>query len=276
MKIAIVTDSTSDISEEEAKQHQITVIPAILVIEGKEYLDGKSISREEYYSQLPELNPPPTTSAPSTGMFKEAYQNLFNNGFDHIFSIHVASTLSGIFNAAKVAADSFGDRITVIDSGQLTLGLGFQVLSAARAALEGSIDHVAEAIHQVKERIQVIAMIDTLDQLKRSGRVSWLRSSLGSLLRIKLFLEVKDGNVLRLGEARTRKKAMQRLSEILESIGPLEELAIVHTNALSDANKMAQDFLSQVNSTPLIRNVTTVIGTHVGVNAVGFIALRAK
>jgi DegV family protein with EDD domain len=119
-------------------------------------------------------------------------------------------------------------------------------------------------------------MLDTLEQLKRSGRVSWLKSSLGSLLKIKLFLEVQEGSVMRLGEARTRGKAIQRLHEMLSEIGPLEQLAVLHTNALEDANKIAETFISQVSSAPLIRNVTTVIGTHVGVNALGFVVLRAK
>lgn len=277
MKIAIVTDSTADISDQEAEEHQITVVPAILVVEGKEYLDGKGMSREEYYEKMTTLNPPPTTSAPSSGMFADAYKKLFEQGFDHIVSIHVASTLSGIVNAAKVAGDSFGkNRVTIVDSGQLSLGIGFQVLAAAKAAIEGQVENVIRAIEEVRGRIQVIAMLDTLDQLKRSGRVSWLKSSLGSLLRIKLFVEVKEGSVLRLGEARTRGKAIDRLYEMLKEAGPLEQLAVLHTNALEDATKMAEAFLSQVESAPLIRNVTTVIGTHVGVKALGFVAVRAK
>ena len=277
MKIAIVTDSTADISEEEMQAHQITVVPAILVVEGKEYLDGKGMSREEYYEKMPVLNPPPTTSAPSSGMFAEAYKNLFQKGYDHIISIHVASTLSGLINAAGVAADSFGkDRITVVDSGQLSMGIGFQVLEAAKAAVSGQIDDVLNTIEDVTNRIQVIAMLDSLDQLRKSGRVSWMKSSLGALLRIKLFVEVKEGGVLRLGEARTRTKGLARLYEMLKDIGPVDQLSVLHTNALEDANKMAEHFAGQSNSTPVVRNVTTVIGTHVGVNGVGFATLRKK
>ncbi|HKJ27055.1 MAG TPA: DegV family protein, partial [Anaerolineales bacterium] len=233
MKIAVVTDSTADLSDQETQENKITVVPAILVVDGKEFLDGKGMSREDYYDMMPTLTPPPTTSAPSSGMFADAYQNLFQNGVDHIVSIHVASTLSGIVNAAKVAADSFGEeRVTLIDSGQLSMGLGFQVLAAAKAALEGQVESVLDAIEDLRSRIQVIAMIDSLEQLKKSGRVSWLKSSLGSLLRIKLFLEVAEGSVLRLGEARTRGKAIQRMVEMLQSVGPLEQLAVLHTNAL--------------------------------------------
>lgn len=277
MKIAIVTDSTADISEEEMKENQITVVPAILVVEGKEYLDGKGMSREEYYKKMTILNPSPTTSAPSAGMFAQAYKALFQKGVEHIVSIHVASTLSGIVNAAKVAADNFGkDRVTVVDSGQLSMGIGFQVLEAAKAALNGSVEAVLKTIEDVSSRVQVIAMLDTLDQLKKSGRVTWLKSSLGALLKIKLFVQVKDSQVLRLGEARTRKKGIERLYDILASAGPLEQLSVLHTNAPEDAAQIQAQFAGQVASPITVRNVTTVIGTHVGVNALGFVALRKK
>ena len=155
-------------------------------------LDGESITREEYYTQLPTLTPPPTTSAPFSGMFMETYQKLFEQGYQKIFSIHVAAPLSGIFNAARVAAKDFNGRVQVVDSGQLSMGIGFQVLAAAQAATKGSMEQVKSAIDSVQKRVKVLAMLDTLDQLKRSGRVSWMRAGIGSMLRIKLFLEVKD------------------------------------------------------------------------------------
>lgn len=275
-KIAIVTDSTSDIPESLAQELGISIVPAILILNGKEHLDGETITREEYYDRLPTLWPPPTTSAPSSGMFAQMYQDLFQKGYDAICSVHAASTLSGIYNAARVAAEGFKDRVSVIDSGQISMGLGFQAIGAARTAAEGSLDRVVEAIASVRRRIRVIAMLDTLDQLKRSGRVSWVRSSLGSLLRIKLFLEVQEGNVLRLGEARTRSKGILRLAEMLQELGPLEYLAVLHTNALEDASQFADNFSALVPEMPLVRNVTTVIGTHVGVRGLGFVAVTAE
>ncbi len=273
-KIAIVTDSTGDIPAQTAEELNISVIPAILIIDGKEYLDGLSITREEYYAQLPELSPLPTTSAPSSGMFAEVYERLFQAGYDKICSVHCASTLSGIFNAARVAAENFDSRVHVVDTGQLSLGLGFQAIGAAQAAAQGSIEFVLDAIGSIRQRLKLIAMLDTLDQLKRSGRVSWVRSSLGSLLKVRLFLEVQDGKVLRLGETRTRTKGIHRLAEMLTEVGPVEQLAILHTNALEEATAFAEQFKTLVPSMPLIRNVTTVIGTHVGVNGLGFAAVK--
>lgn len=276
MKIAIVTDSTSDLPPELAEHHHISVVPAILILNGQQYLDGESITREEYYDQLPGLTPPPTTAAPSSGMFDQLYKKLFAAGYEQICSIHAASKLSGIYTAARVAAEGFGDRIRVVDSGQISLGLGFQALEAARTAMGGSLGAVLETIESVQRRLRVVAMLDTLDQLKRSGRVSWVRHGIGSLLRIKLFLEVKQGDVLRLGETRTRSKGTERLAEILAECGPLEQLAILHTNALTEAEQLAARFASLVPAPPMIRNVTTVIGTHVGVRGLGFALVQAQ
>lgn len=273
-KIAIVTDSTADIPTQIYDDLNIAVIPSILVIQGKEYLDGKSITREEYYTQLPTLTPPPTTSAPSSGMFHETYEKLIRQGYEKICSIHVASQLSGIFNAARIAARDFNGKVVVVDSGQLSMGIGFQVIAAAQAAVEGSMSVVMEAVRNVQARVKVLAMLDTLDQLRRSGRVSWMRANIGSLLRIKLFLEVKEGEVLRLGEARTRSKGIERLTEMLYELGPLEQIAVLHTNALEDATCLAEQFAHLVTQPIMIRNVTTVIGTHVGVNALGLAAVR--
>ncbi len=276
MNIAIVTDSTSDLSEDEARQHNIPVIPAILVLNGQQYLDGQGISRGDFYRQLPTQTPPPTTASPSSGMFSEVYRSLFDQGVEQIVSIHIASTISGIVNAAKVAAEHFGDRVRVVDSGQLSMGLGYQALAAARAAVSGSLEQVYEAIESVQQRLTLVAMLDTLEQLKRSGRVSWLRSNLGAILRVKLFVGVKDGSILRLGETRTRNKGILRLCEMLEALGPLEQLTIGHTNALQEATELAEKFAPQVNTPPLIRNVTTVIGTHIGVRGLGFIAVKSE
>jgi DegV family protein with EDD domain len=280
VKLAIVTDSTADISEQEARVNNISIIPAILVVGGKEYEDGNGMSRETFYNQLPALDPPPTTAAPSIGMFSNLYNKLLNQNFDHIISIHVASTLSSMHDAAKIAAKSFNKAVTVIDSGQLTMGLGFQVIAAAQTAAKNtannSLNSVMETIESIQRRIKVIAMLNTMEQLKRSGRVSWMQAGLGAILQLKLFVELKEGAVLRLGEARTRIKGLDRLAGMLKDTGPLDQLAILHSNSPADAQKLANMFPLPSGKLPSIRNVTTVIGTHVGVNAVGFAAVRAQ
>jgi DegV family protein with EDD domain len=270
MQIAIITDSTSDISPDQAEEHDILVIPTILIIKGEEHMDGKGITREAYYQRLPELDPPPTTAAPSSGTFAEAYEKKLNQGFDHIISIHVASSLSGVYNAAMVGAQSFEDRVTVVDSTNVTLGLGFQAIAASEAAKSGAdLKQILTVIEDTRKRARVIAMLDTLEQLKRSGRVSWARAGLGEILKIKLFVEVKDGQVLRLGQARTRKKGIAQLKQRLLDLGPLERLAMLHTNAEEEARGILESISPQVPYPVGIRNVTTIVGTHVGVKALG-------
>jgi DegV family protein with EDD domain len=280
MKLAVVTDSTSDISTQEAEDHNISIIPAILVVNGKEYEDGKGMSRETFYDQLSDLNPPPTTAAPSIGMFSKVYQDLLNQNYDHIISIHAAESLSSLCDTAKTAAQNFGSAISVVNSGQLSMGLGFQVLAAAQAAAKNKVDKnlqpIFDVIESVRRRVRLMAMLDTMEQLRLSGRVSWMQASLGAILRLKLFVELKDGVVTRLGEARTRNKALLRFTDMLKNLGPLEQLSILHTDAYQDAKALAEKFPLPSNDLPTIRDVTTVIGTHVGVKGVGFAAVQAE
>jgi DegV family protein with EDD domain len=274
MKIGIVTDSTADIPVELCEQGNIQVVPAILVIDGQNLEDGSGISRREFYERLPGMRVMPTTSAPSVGAFLRVYERLFNQGFEQIISIHTPAALSGIFNAARLAAQNFGERVHVVDSGQLSLGIGFQALTAAESVAEGaSLEQVLMRLASIRQRVRLMAMLDTLEYVRRSGRVSWARAGIGALLNLKPFLELKDGAVLRLGEARTRRKGIEHLRGILQSLGPLERLAVLHTNAEADAHPFAEVFAPTLARPPLIVNVTTVIGTHIGPNGLGFAAV---
>jgi DegV family protein with EDD domain len=274
MSIAIVTDSTADIPANIVEERNIHVIPAILVIDGKSIEDGHGISRREFYECLPHMEIPPTTATPAMGTFEKCYQQLFEQGFQEIVSVHVSSLLSGITNTAQMAAQAFGKRIRVIDSQSLSMGLGFQVLAAAEAAIKGlSLDKIVQHVDGIRQRLRVFAMLDTLEYVRRSGRVSWARAQLGSLLRIKPFLEVREGKVFNIGQARTRRKGTAHLLEILKSLGELERLAVLHTNAEEDARQFLLTLNPQLSIPALIVNVTTIVGTHVGPNGLGFAAI---
>ena len=269
--IAIVTDSTSDIPDQLAEQFQISIVPNVIVIDGQSVLDGKDISREEYYNRLPTMKVSPTTATSSSGMYQEMYEKLFEKGAETILSIHAPRVLSGIFGAASAAAQAFGDRVRVIDSGQITLGMGYQVLAVAQLALQGaSLDTILALLESVRQRARVIAMLDTLEYVQRSGRVSWARARIGTLLHLKPFVEVRDGQVLSLGETRTRRRGIEHLRELLYRLGPLERLAILHTNAEDDARQFLSSLTMDVPPDPLVVNITTVIGTHTGPNGLGF------
>jgi DegV family protein with EDD domain len=272
MSILVVTDSTSDLPPDLAAAQKVTVIPAILVMGDKSLADGEGISRQEFYEQLPLMKNLPTTAAPASGTFEQTYEKLFSQGASQVLSIHLASALSGILNAAQSAARSFGKRVHVFDSQQVSMGLGFQALAAAEAAAQGlSLEQVLEHVVEFRNRLHLIAMLDSLEYVRRSGRVSWAKASLGSLLQIKPFVGVKEDR-LAAWRAHAR-KGIERLYQMLSELGTLERLAILHTNAEAEARQMLADFIHLTHSAPLLVNVTSVIGTHVGPNALGFVAV---
>lgn len=277
MKIGVVTDSTSDLPQYLIERHDIQVVPSILILEGKEYADGIGISREDFYNRLPALQGKATTAAPSIGDFLTPYQTLFSQGCDQIISIHAAGQLSAIINSARQAAKEFGDKVTVIDSGSLSMGLGFQALAAVEEA-ESGLGSALEALESTKKRLKVYAALDTLEYLKRSGRVPGLVASVGGLLSIKPIIEIKDGEVKPVGVARTTKQNDERVLNLLLEVGEMERLAILHTNAEARAKKLLSELMSRARrSVPreiLFVNVTAVIGTHLGPNAIGFAAVK--
>ena len=275
MQTAVVTDSTADIPPELAHSYAIRIVPNVMIIEGQELEDGRGISRQEFYQRLPYINPPPTTATSSSGTYSMLYKSLFDAGFSEIVSIHASSLLSGIYNAASAAAQMFGGRVRVIDSQQISLGLGFQVLEIAEQLSKGiQTETILAQLTAFRERVHVVAMLDTLEYVRRSGRVSWARAQIGELLQIKPFLEVKNGAILRYGETRTHQKGLERLRRIVNDFGPLERLAILHTNAEAEAREFLASLKLDVRIQPLIVNITTIVGVHVGPNALGVAAVR--
>jgi DegV family protein with EDD domain len=279
MKIGIVTDSTCDIPKYLVDQYELEVIPSVLIIDGKEYADGIGISRQEFYKQLPSFHAAhqPTTAAPSIGDFSARYESLLTGGCDHILSIHAAGALTSILNIAQQAASDFPDRVTCVDSTSLSLGLGFLVLAAAEAA-EMGLQAALDAIKSAHRRLHVSAALDTMEYLKRSGRVPATIAMLGSLLSIKPLIELTNGEVKAIGAVRTTSQANERMLKFLLEGGELEKLAILHTGAEPRAKEFLNELMQRASrSVPrdiLMVNVTTVIGTHIGPNGLGFAAVR--
>lgn len=277
MKLGIVTDSTSDLPNYLIEQHGLEVVPSILILDGKEYADGIGISREDFYNRLPSLHSHVTTASPSIGDFAARYDSLLSRGCDHILSIHAAGTLTTIINSARQAAQDFPDKITLVDSGSLSLGLGFQVLAAAEAAEDG-LQAALEAIESTRKRLSVFAALDTLENLKRSGRVPGVVAQLGGILSIKPMVEIRDGSVKPIGATRTTKQADERMLNLLLEVGEMERLAILHTNAEARAKELLNGIMNRQRiSVPrdiLFVNITVVLGTHLGSNGLGFATVR--
>lgn len=278
MKLGIVTDSTCDLPQSLVEQYELEVIPCVLVIDGKEYIDdGKAFTRAEFYNLLPSLRTQPTTAAPSLGDFSARYDSLLRRGCDHILSIHAAGVLTSILNVARQASKDFPNRVTCVDSTSLSLGVGFQVLAAAEAAEQG-LQAALAAIESTRRNLRVYAALDTVEYLRRSGRVPAAVAMLGSLLNIKPLIELANGEVKAIGAVRTTGQANERLSRFLLDEVPLERLAVLHTSAEPRAREFLGELMQKASqSIPrdiLMLNVTTVIGTHLGPNGLGFASVR--
>jgi DegV family protein with EDD domain len=279
MKLGIVTDSTSDLPADLAQRFGIEVVPSILVIEGRQYADGEGISRNDFYARLPAMIKFPTTAAPSIGEFSARYQKLFALGCDHILSIHAASQLTAICNIARQAAASFSSRITVVDSGSLSMGIGFHALIAAESAESGAdLEAVLASVQAAHRRIRVFAALDTMDYLRRSGRLPAAVTMIGGALNIKPVIELAEGQVKFASVVRTTHQANERLSDFLKAGGlPLERLALMHTGAELRARAFLTQLMDEI-ATDLPReilmvNATPVIGAHLGPNGLGFAAV---
>jgi len=272
MSIKIVTDSTCDLPENIVLGHGITVVPAYINIGDRSYLDGVELSREKFYERLPEYKTPPTTSAPGLGTFVQVYERLAAKGASEILSIHISANLSAISNVARLAAEATEVvPVTVFDPGQLTLGTGLIVQVAAKAAAAGlSMSEIVVLLREKALRTYSFAALDTLEFLRRSGRVSQLQYGLGALLNIKPVLKMHDGEMA-MERVRTRRRSVERLISLVSDLGPLEELALVHTHAPDKAEALYQQayHLFPQGKMPLSAEVTPVIGAHVGPGAVG-------
>ena len=278
-RVRILTDSTSDIPSELAQRLKITVVPAYIQMGNLSYRDeptSTGFSREEFYRQLSSMPDVPTTAVPPAQEFAAAYRDLANEA-EELVVIVVSTTLSGMYNVAHLAAQDVPDvQIYIVDSEQVTMGLGWLVIAAAEAAAEGKGgQEILALIENMKPRVHVYAMLDTLEYLRRSGRVRWARARAAQILRIKPIVEVFLGKVRDIGRVRTRQRAIDHLLDRVRALGPLERLAILHTYSpdletfgrrLADLSKTAQ--LTTVA-------VTTIIGAHVGPKGLGVATVTA-
>lgn len=279
MSIRIVTDSTADLPEEVAADYGITIIPVHINIGGQSYQDGIELTRQQFYQELPGYDPLPTTSSPGLGAFVQTYERLADAGATEILSIHISAKLSGVLNAANAAAQTTDALpVTVFDSRQLTLGTGFLAMTAAQAAAAGhSMPEIIALLENQVARTYSFALLDTLEFLRRGGRLTRFQSGVGTLLRIKPLLTVHNGEMT-MERVRTRRRAEERLLDLLKDLQPVEKLALVHARAperVERLQRQIQHFLPEQNQ-PLIAEVTPAIGTHVGPGSVGLVCVRAR
>ncbi len=278
MNIRIVTDSTCDLPPEIVHQNSITVIPLHINIGDKTFLDGVDLSRTEFYTQLPGYFPAPKTAAPGPDVFTQAYERLANEGAQAILSIHISETLSATVNSARTAAEQFTRiPVTVLDSSQLSLGTGFLIEKAAVLAQLGKkVEEIVSILQGVMKRTYVFASLQTLEYLRRSGRMNFAIARFGELFQIKPLLHMNMGKATA-HRTRTQKRATERLMEWLNEYAPYEKLAILHAGVQEQAQSLYEQVRSFLpNEEILIVQITPVLGAHLGIGALGFACISKE
>ena len=276
-RVAIVTDSASDLPAERATAAGVTVVPLLVTFGEREFKAGVDMSYEEFWRELTAPGAPfPKTAAAAPGAFKDAFEGLFAQGYDEIVCINVGSKLSATMASAKVAREMMPDRaIHVVDSESATLGQGLLVLLAAQRAREGkSGAEIVAEVERRKHTLRLYLALETLEYLKRGGRISPARAAIGNVLSVKPIITIEDGVVETADKPRTRGKARARVLELLSTASP-EMIAVIHGQA-EDIEEFA-DELAKQNKFPRdqvgIYLIGPSVGPHTGPGVYGAVVL---
>jgi len=269
--VRVVTDSACDLPDELVAELGIEVVPLSIRFGHDEFVDRQDLSTDEFWRRLGESSVLPETSAPAAGAFEKVFRTLADDGATGIVCINLSSKLSATMQAAQVAAKAVADScpVEVVDSLHVTMGLGNLCLAAARqAAAGGSVDAIVADVIDRRDRTRLYGTLDTLEFLKKGGRVGNARALLGSMLAIKPVVEVRDGVVEEAGKVRTRSKALRLLVDKVKE-GPVESLAVMHGQA-PDLDELL-DMLDPLvpRSEIVVGQVGPVIGTHAGPRVIG-------
>ena len=284
MTIRLVTDSTADIPAELVKRWNITVVPTYVNFSRGEgqvetLRDGLDIDIDTFYERLAESDTLPTTSQPTIEDFFQVYEKLSSLSGDTVISIHLSSKLSGTCNSAFQAKEHIlnPDRVEIIDSGSVSMGLGMAVLAGARAIeADATVQLVIKTIEKTLSQLQIYFVLDTLEYLQKGGRIGKAQAFMGSLLSIKPILTVEDGEIQPLARVRTRGKALQRLAKIMEGLGTLSEACIIYNTIREDAEAVRKDLGRLLAEDRIIMTRTgSSLGVHTGPGLVGIITRRA-
>ncbi|HHT69369.1 MAG TPA: DegV family protein [Firmicutes bacterium] len=277
-KIAIMTDSTSDIPKDIIEQYDIQVVPLRIVYKDREYKDQIEISPEEVYARLPiEV---PSTSLPSPADVLGLFDRLKCEGFTHVLAIHISSGLSGTGQLIENLSHQVDDLvIKVIDSKNISMGLGYTVIEAARKLAQNvSFDSLCSHVQDVLAKMKVYFVLETLEYLTKGGRIGKVAGTLGQMLNLKPIITVNDEGVYTThAKVRGRKKSLDRLFETVKEhlAKPLHNVAVCHGAALEEAQELLERIKSHGNvGEVLMSHVSPVIGVHTGPGTLGFVVYQ--
>lgn len=280
MSIAIVTDSASDLEQGEIKG--ITVIPLHLHFGDEVFEDGVTLTKPDFWQRLDRVVEEggvlPTTSQPAPGAFRDAYQQLIDDGADGVISIHISGKLSGTLNSARQGASLIENPppFEFVDTETASMSVAWAAQAALDASRDGAgIEQAADAARESAARSRAVLFVETLDYLQRGGRIGRARHLAGRLLRMRPLLEVIDGEIVDIEKPRTRKKALDRLYAQIMAHGAPERVAIMHGGVESDAHDLANRVSEACDgmTVPVVLS-SPVIGAHVGPGTVGASVLR--
>lgn len=271
MPVRVVTDSACDLPDDLIERYGIEVVPLTIRFGHEELVDRKELSTDEFWRRLAASDVLPETSAPSAGAFEDAFRRLVEDGATGVICINLSSKLSATMQSAQVAAQAVQADcpVAVVDSLLVSMGLGSLCLTAAqRAAAGDSLESIVANVTDRRNRSKLYGTLDTLEFLKKGGRVGNARALLGSMLAIKPVLEVRDGVVEEAGKVRTRSKALRLLVDRVKE-GPFENLAVLHGNA-PDVDELL-DLLEPLapRDEIVVGQIGPVIGTHAGPRVIG-------
>lgn len=281
MTVRIVTDSTADLPVEQAEAAGVTMVPLTVFFGDEAYLDGIELDNAGFYRKLQASKDLPTTSQPSPIKFQEAYTRLINEGADGILSIHLSSKLSGTYQSAYNASQSLPDDvkkipIEVIDSGSISAGMARAILNAAREAREGlTLEEIKAHLEDELGRTRILAILDTLEYVRRGGRIGGASAFLGNMLSIKPIISLKDGAVVPVERPRTRSKAYARIAELVAEMAPVEAVSIAESNeevGLQLAEALKATYTAEVPRYKL----GAALGVHTGPGTVAVCVVRAR
>jgi DegV family protein with EDD domain len=281
MPVAVLTDSTAYLPRALADELGVRVVPLYVVLAGRSGREGEDVSAEDVARALTTRGPRVSTSRPTPGDFVAAYRAALDAGADRIVSVHLSAELSGTWDAARVAASQVGEHIvSVVDSRSAAMGTGFAVLEAARAAAEGADGKTVQRVAvDAAARTRTLFLVDTLEHLRRGGRIGSAAAVLGSALAVKPVLHVVDGRVVPLEKVRTSARALARLVQhVVEHAGEREvSVAVHHLAAAERADRLVTELRARV---PRLRELHVselgaAIGAHVGPGAVGVVVATA-
>ncbi len=275
--VHIVTDSSCDLTEAETTANSIGIVPLSIRFGDEEFIDREELSVEDFYAKMASTGLLPETAAPSPGRFEQAFRGAAAVGATAVVCINLSGELSATVQSARNAATAVaGDiDVRVIDSRSLTGGLGTMVLEAAAAARNGAdADAIVAMVESMIPRTEIYGALDTLENLKKGGRIGSAKALVGSMLSVKPLIHIGDGAVEEAGKQRTRKRALEWLRDQLFAAGPVEKLAILHGEA-PDFDQFL-DMISERYPREQIRigKIGAVIGTHGGPGVIGMCYLR--